>query len=73
MLMLIVHEWAPMSNVADGIFSLELVHNHIHMHIGGDGHMGAPEVSGFDPIFFFHHTNVSTAFMYTRDHELTGE
>lgn len=73
MLMQTVHEWAPMSNTSDGLFSLEGVHNFIHLFIGGDGHMGEPAVSGFDPIFYFHHTNVSTAFMYTRNHELTGQ
>ncbi|KAF8841411.1 Di-copper centre-containing protein [Paxillus ammoniavirescens] len=38
--------------------SLEGVHNAIHGIIGGNGHMGNPDYAGFDPIFYFHHSNV---------------
>jgi len=37
---------------------LEGVHNSIHGAIGGNGHMGNPDYAGFDPFFYFHHTNV---------------
>ena len=31
----------------------------VHDFIGGPGgHMGYPDIAGFDPIFFFHHANV---------------
>lgn len=38
--------------------SLEKIHDNIHVYTGGDGHMGDPNVAGFDPIFFLHHCNV---------------
>ncbi|KAF9220357.1 Di-copper centre-containing protein [Gyrodon lividus] len=38
--------------------SLEGVHNSIHGIIGGNGHMGNPDYAAFDPIFYFHHSNV---------------
>ncbi|KAF8841782.1 Di-copper centre-containing protein [Paxillus ammoniavirescens] len=37
---------------------LEGVHNSIHGAIGGNGHMGNPDYAGFDPFFYFHHSNV---------------
>ncbi|KAF9221154.1 Di-copper centre-containing protein [Gyrodon lividus] len=40
------------------IGSLESVHNSIHGVIGGNGHMGNPDYAGFDPFFYFHHSNV---------------
>ncbi|KAF8841410.1 Di-copper centre-containing protein [Paxillus ammoniavirescens] len=38
--------------------SVEAVHNTIHGIIGGNGHMGNPDYAAFDPIFYFHHSNV---------------
>ncbi|KAF9235094.1 common central domain of tyrosinase-domain-containing protein [Melanogaster broomeanus] len=38
--------------------SMEGVHNSLHSVIGGNGHMSNPDYAGFDPIFFFHHSNV---------------
>ncbi|KAI6015625.1 common central domain of tyrosinase-domain-containing protein [Pisolithus marmoratus] len=38
--------------------SLESVHGLIHGSIGGNGHMSDPDYAAFDPIFFFHHSNV---------------
>ncbi|KAI6154136.1 common central domain of tyrosinase-domain-containing protein [Pisolithus tinctorius] len=38
--------------------SLEAVHGIIHGTIGGNGHMSDPDYAAFDPIFFFHHSNV---------------
>jgi tyrosinase len=39
--------------------SLELVHDFVHGVLGGSGgHMSYPELAAFDPIFFFHHSNV---------------
>ncbi|KAG6326413.1 hypothetical protein ID866_12676, partial [Astraeus odoratus] len=40
------------------IGSLEAVHGIIHGTIGGNGHMSDPDYAAFDPIFFFHHSNV---------------
>eukprot|EP00250_Pteridium_aquilinum_P024215 c2865_g1_i1 orf=195-1418(+) len=38
--------------------SIELVHDVLHDTIGGaGGQMSYPETAGFDPIFFFHHSN----------------
>ncbi|KAI0288602.1 tyrosinase [Russula brevipes] len=53
--------WHALSNDTPGdggssSNSLEAIHNEIHGYIGG--HMGAPSVAGFDPIFFLHHCNV---------------
>ena len=59
-LMQTVHEWAPMSNLCDGHNSLEAVHALLHLLLGGDAHMSEPAIAGFDPVFFFHHTEVST-------------
>jgi tyrosinase len=38
--------------------SLENIHDNLHGIIGGGGHMGALDVSAFDPIFWLHHCNV---------------
>ncbi|KAG1751810.1 common central domain of tyrosinase-domain-containing protein [Suillus lakei] len=38
--------------------SLEGVHDTVHTLLGGNGHMHDPDYAGFDPIFFFHHSNV---------------
>ncbi|KAI6039021.1 common central domain of tyrosinase-domain-containing protein [Pisolithus marmoratus] len=38
--------------------SLEALHGIIHGTIGGNGNMTNPDYSAFDPIFFFHHSNV---------------
>lgn len=38
--------------------SLENIHDNLHGAIGGRGHMGALDVSAFDPVFWLHHTNV---------------
>ncbi|KAF1998318.1 Di-copper centre-containing protein [Amniculicola lignicola CBS 123094] len=50
------NEW---SNRANGgkIGNLETLHDDIH-NTFGMGHMGIPEVSAFDPVFWFHHANV---------------
>ncbi|KAF9234904.1 common central domain of tyrosinase-domain-containing protein, partial [Melanogaster broomeanus] len=39
------------------IGSLEGVHGSIHSFVGGNGHMGHPDYAGFDPFFYFHHSN----------------
>ena len=55
------HDWVTMSNdTADGANSLEGIHDNIHFYIGGLGHMGDVPMAAFDPIFFLHHTNVSS-------------
>ncbi|KAI0667738.1 tyrosinase [Trametes maxima] len=41
-----------------GANSLESIHDGIHVMVGRGGHMGSPEVAGFDPIFFMHHCQV---------------
>ncbi|KAI6109864.1 common central domain of tyrosinase-domain-containing protein [Pisolithus sp. B1] len=38
--------------------SLEAIHGIIHGTVGGNGHMTQQDYSAFDPIFFFHHSNV---------------
>lgn len=38
--------------------SLEALHGIIHGTIGGNGDMTDPDYAAFDPIFFFHHSNV---------------
>jgi tyrosinase len=38
--------------------SLENIHDNLHGAIGDSGHMGALDVSAFDPVFWLHHTNV---------------
>ncbi|KAI6005994.1 common central domain of tyrosinase-domain-containing protein [Pisolithus albus] len=38
--------------------SLEALHGIIHGTIGGNGNMTDPDYAAFDPIFFFHHSNV---------------
>ncbi|KAH7128377.1 tyrosinase precursor [Dendryphion nanum] len=49
--------WYPGSNRRYA--SIEDMHNEIHDKVGGrGGHMGALEVSAFDPVFWLHHTNV---------------
>jgi tyrosinase len=40
--------------------SMEDVHNALHDRVGGGGQMGDPATSAFDPIFWLHHTYVST-------------
>ncbi|PWY89865.1 Di-copper centre-containing protein [Aspergillus heteromorphus CBS 117.55] len=53
----------PDTNPGDYL-SLESIHNNIHFRTGSgggsnsNGHMSLPEVAGFDPIFFLHHSNV---------------
>lgn len=42
--------------------SIEDIHNAIHTYVGGDGQMGSPPVSAFDPIFWLHHTNIDRLF-----------
>ncbi|KAB2571190.1 Tyrosinase [Lasiodiplodia theobromae] len=46
-----------------GYLSLEAIHNTVHNCIGGNtpmgiGHMEAPAVAAFDPVFWLHHSNV---------------
>ncbi|KAA1471771.1 photo-regulated tyrosinase [Dentipellis sp. KUC8613] len=58
-----VKTWPAFSNTTTGDSgsssnSLEAIHNSIHNLVGGMGHMGWPEVAGFDPIFYLHHANV---------------
>ncbi|CAG8720088.1 1794_t:CDS:2, partial [Scutellospora calospora] len=39
--------------------SIEVVHDALHDAIGGaGGHMSYPDIAGFDPIFYLHHSNV---------------
>ncbi|KAH7282540.1 hypothetical protein KP509_35G035400 [Ceratopteris richardii] len=57
------HFWSEETHGDDSQFghyaSLELVHDFVHGTLGGSGgHMTYPEVAAFDPIFFFHHSNV---------------
>lgn len=43
---------------ADGLDSIESIHNQMHV-LGGDtGHMGEVDYAAFDPIFWLHHANV---------------
>jgi len=67
--------------------SLESPHNSIHLAVGGfyqdgvynadpilgaNGDMGANEMAGFDPIFFFHHCFIDYAFwQWQKRHHLT--
>ncbi|QRV93605.1 tyrosinase [Ceratobasidium sp. AG-Ba] len=37
---------------------IEQPHNHVHLIVGGIGHMADNDTAGFDPIFFLHHCNV---------------
>ncbi|TFY66267.1 hypothetical protein EVG20_g4820 [Dentipellis fragilis] len=58
-----VKTWAAFSNIRIGdggssSNSVEAIHNSIHNLVGRKGHMGSPEVAGFDPIFYLHHANV---------------
>ncbi|KDR79498.1 hypothetical protein GALMADRAFT_208846 [Galerina marginata CBS 339.88] len=58
-----VHTWPAFSNhtVGDGgstSNSLEVIHDGIHVDVGGNGQMADPAVAAFDPIFFLHHCNV---------------
>eukprot|EP00249_Psilotum_nudum_P025305 c29652_g1_i1 orf=408-2474(+) len=39
-------------------FSLETVHDSVHLNLGAGGAIGYNDLAGFDPIFFFHHCNV---------------
>lgn len=56
-----------LGNPLDNMGSLEDVHNSVHTYVGGahtdkagnyvsEGHMAAPAVAAFDPIFWLHHT-----------------
>eukprot|EP00250_Pteridium_aquilinum_P020881 c24976_g3_i1 orf=749-2773(-) len=69
------NQWLPFSNHywseethGDGsqyghYASLELVHDYVHSTVGGSGgHLTYPEIAAFDPIFFFHHSNVDRLF-----------
>jgi tyrosinase len=38
--------------------SLESIHDTVHGDVGGNGHMGDPDVAAFDPIFWLHHCQV---------------
>ncbi|GBB89953.1 hypothetical protein RclHR1_01680024 [Rhizophagus clarus] len=43
--------------------SIEVVHDTVHLAVGGHGgHMANPEIAAFDPIFFLHHCNVDRFF-----------
>ncbi|KDQ53370.1 hypothetical protein JAAARDRAFT_39428 [Jaapia argillacea MUCL 33604] len=42
--------------------SLEGVHETVHLILGGNGHMSDPDYTAFDPIFWFHHSNVDRLF-----------
>lgn len=71
----------------DMVISLESPHNSIHLAVGGfyqdgkynadpilgaNGDMGANEMAGFDPIFFFHHCFIDYAFwQWQKRHGLT--
>ncbi|PVF95999.1 Di-copper centre-containing protein [Serendipita vermifera] len=60
--------WQIFSN--DGIvkgarahqYSLEGVHNDIHVVVGEGGHMNHPEYAAFDPVFWLHHCNIDRLF-----------
>ncbi|KAF8637724.1 hypothetical protein AX17_002627 [Amanita inopinata Kibby_2008] len=56
------HDWSHLSNhsAQEGTRtnSLEAIHDHIHVHIGGGGHMSETAVAAFDPIFYLHHSNL---------------
>ncbi|CAG8802314.1 3142_t:CDS:2, partial [Cetraspora pellucida] len=43
--------------------SIETTHDGFHIIIGGlGGHMAYPDITGFDPLFYFHHLNVDRIF-----------
>ncbi|PKX95965.1 tyrosinase [Aspergillus novofumigatus IBT 16806] len=52
--------------IATDFFSLEEIHNHIHLWTGGSsglqGHMANVPVAAFDPVFWLHHCNVDRLF-----------
>ncbi|KAG9237189.1 putative tyrosinase [Amylocarpus encephaloides] len=50
------------NQAANKFSSLEDLHNSIHGHAGGNGHMGQVGVASFDPIFWMHHANVDRLF-----------
>ncbi|CAG8476361.1 1811_t:CDS:2 [Cetraspora pellucida] len=67
---LLVDKWRQFSNHGDSqkepadenyghYSSIEVVHDAVHDALGGfGGHMSYPDIAGFDPIFFLHHSNV---------------
>ncbi|CAG8577814.1 3930_t:CDS:2 [Cetraspora pellucida] len=47
--------------------SIEITHDGFHVIIGGyGGHMAYPDITGFDPLFYFHQLNVDRLFAYGR-------
>ncbi|CAG8757341.1 27225_t:CDS:2, partial [Dentiscutata erythropus] len=43
--------------------SLETTHDGFHLVTGGlAGHLSYPDITGFDPLFFFHHVNIDRLF-----------
>ncbi|KAF3940802.1 Tyrosinase [Dactylella cylindrospora] len=58
------NRWSTFSNRAgaNGIDSLEAIHDTVHGNIGQGGHMSNVLYSAFDPIFFLHHCNVDRLF-----------
>ncbi|EPE28797.1 Di-copper centre-containing [Glarea lozoyensis ATCC 20868] len=70
---LFIEKYVPTWNVfATGVYkvgqnpqqysSVEDIHNNVHGHVGGTGHMGNVGVASFDPIFWLHHCNVDRLF-----------
>ncbi|KAK2467606.1 hypothetical protein APHAL10511_000461 [Amanita phalloides] len=57
-----VRDWDSFSNNTEHqesiTNSLEGIHDQMHNHIGGTGHMGEISVAAFDPIFYLHHCNI---------------
>ncbi|KAK0671041.1 hypothetical protein QBC41DRAFT_335569 [Cercophora samala] len=60
------NRWDPSTNPGE-FGSLEDVHNEIHDRTGGGGHMSSLDVSSFDPLFWFHHTNVDRLWAIWQD------
>lgn len=54
-----IQDWDEFSNHKGNHPSVERVHDHLHLIVGGSGgQMSYVDTAGFDPIFFFHHCNV---------------
>ncbi|KAJ3034944.1 hypothetical protein HDV00_004522 [Rhizophlyctis rosea] len=60
-----IRDWKNFSTrkskeVTDNKDSIEYVHDEVHLAVGDHfgGHMSTNELSSFDPIFFFHHSNI---------------
>lgn len=57
-------DFASFGSVSRKGTSLEMLHNHIHWDAGCDHTFVQPSTSGFDPLFWLHHTNVDRLWAY---------